>query len=119
MILRALIVLMIMLTTIGSAQAYFEAAPLAIASQTEMPAYCQDPPDEDADLGPVHDGDQWTRKSAHEVSSQAWDVASVSFHPLSPRLLEGRMAAPMHRPPIENIVLFSFRPTSRSSLTIA
>lgn len=118
MILRALIVLMIMLTTTGSAQAHFEAFPLAIPAQTEMAGDCQDLPDVDSELGPVHDGDQWARRSAHEVSSHGWNVASVSFHPPSPRLLEGRMAAPMHRPPIENIVLFSFRPTSRSSVAI-
>lgn len=101
MIRRILIVLMIMLTTIGSAQTCLPSASFAAPAQTEILME----PDvlshaADRDIGHAHDGDHWTRRQPGEAWPSAWKLVDVSYYPDLPIYLEGRMRAPIYRPPI-------------------
>ena len=118
MIRRVLIVLMIMLTTIGSAEACLTAHVSAATGQIELLDESEPFSDQaDLDLGHAHDGDPWIRRPASGASPRTWHMSDVNFHPALPPLLEGRMSAPMHRPPIGNRIAFSSDPSAVSSPT--
>jgi hypothetical protein len=119
MIRRVLIVVMILLTTIGSAQTCFPIAAAAMTAQTEILDENDALSDQaDLDLGHAHDGDPWMRRTASGAGPDAWDMSDVNFHPVALTRLKGRMFAPMHRPPIDERIAFpSDQPAESSSAT--
>jgi len=109
---------MIMLTTIGSAQACFPIPAAALTAQIEILDENGTLSDQaDSDLGHAHDGDPWMRRPASSAGPNAWDMSDVNFHLIALTCLKGRMFAPMHRPPIEGRIAFSSDQPAESSST--
>lgn len=101
MIRRILIVVMIMLTTIGSAQLCLPSASFAAPCQTEVVNEGDALSGADSrDISHIHDAEHWTRRSPIDAWPSAWELADVSYHPNLPIHLEGRTLDPMYRPPI-------------------
>jgi hypothetical protein len=116
MIRRILIVVMIMLTTIGSAQLCLPSASFAAPCQTEVVTEGDALPGADSrDISHVHDAEHWTRRPPVDAWPSAWALADVSYYPHLPIHLEGRTLDPMYRPPIGCCTLSHPRPLARAA----
>ncbi len=116
MIRRILIVVMIMLTTIGSAQLCLPNASFAAPCQTEFVTDGETLSGaDDRDISHVHDAEHWTRRLPVDAWPGVWELADVSYHTNLALHLEGRTLDPMYRPPIGGCALSHPRPLARAA----
>ncbi|WP_183794177.1 hypothetical protein [Rhizobium sp.] len=116
MIRRILIVVMIMLTTIGSAQLCLANTSFVAPCQTEVLTEGDAVSGTDnRDISHVNDAEHWTRRSTVDAWPDAWELADVSYYPNLPIHLEGRALDPIYRPPIDGGTLSHPNPIARAA----
>jgi len=103
MIRRILIAVLIMLTTVGSAQLCLPNASFAAPCQTEVNLEGDTPAGaESRDVSHVDDAEYWTRRLHVEARPADFELADVSYYPNLPIHLIGRTLDPIYRPPISD-----------------